>query len=110
MIPLLAFPLPFMLFSTDLWLIVPAIVMWGAVMGMNESVLKAGVADLTSLRKRGAGFGLFYTVYGLALFGGSTLAGELYKISIPALAAVTVAVEAASIPVLFALVRRKEAA
>ena len=107
-IPLLAFPLPFMLFSSNLWLIVPAIVMWGAVMGMNESVLKAGVADLTSLRKRGTGFGVFYTVYGLALFGGSTLAGVLYSISIPALVAVTVAVEAASIPVLWALVKRKE--
>jgi MFS family permease len=108
MIPLLAFPLPLMLFSTDLWLIVPAIVMWGAVMGINESVLKAGVADLTSLGKRGAGFGVFYTVYGLALFGGSTLAGTLYAISIPALVTMTVVVEAASIPVLWALVNRKE--
>ena len=108
MIPLLAFPLPLMLFSTELWLIVPAIVMWGAVMGINESVLKAGVADLTSIGKRGSGFGLFYTVYGLALFGGSTLAGTLYSISIPALAAVTVAVEVASIPVLWMLVKRKE--
>jgi hypothetical protein len=108
LIPLLAFPLPFMLFSSNLWLIVPAIVMWGAVMGMNESVLKAGVADLTSLRKRGTGFGVFYTVYGLALFGGSTLAGVLYSISIPSLVAVTVAVEAASIPVLWVLVKRKE--
>jgi hypothetical protein len=82
--------------------------MWGAVMGINESVLKAGVADLTSIGKRGSGFGLFYTVYGLALFGGSTMAGALYTISIPALAAVTVAVEVASIPVLWMLVKRKE--
>ena len=108
LVPFLSLPLPLLLFSNSLWLIIPGILMWGAVMGMNESVLKAGVADLTSLRKRGAGFGVFYTVFGLALFGGSALAGALYMISIPALAAFTAAVEAASIPVMWALLKRKE--
>jgi MFS family permease len=103
MIPLLALPLPLLLFSSSLWLILPAVVMWGAVMGVNESTLKAGVADLTSLKKRGTGFGVFFTVYGLALFGGSALAGLLYEVSVPALAAVTAAVETAAVAVLYVL-------
>jgi hypothetical protein len=76
-------------------------------MGVNESTLRAGVADLTSLRKRGTGFGLFYTVYGLALFGGSVLTGALYEVSIPVLAAVTAAVELAAMPVLYILLKRR---
>ncbi len=109
MLPVLALPLPLMLFSTDLRLLLPAVVMWGAVMGVNESTLRAGVADLTSLKKRGTGFGVFYTVYGLALFGGSVMAGFLYTISIPALALVTLALELVAIPLLYMLLRSDRA-
>jgi MFS family permease len=76
-------------------------------MGAHETVMKSAIADLTPLRKRGTGYGIFNTAYGLAVFIGSALTGLLYEYSIPAVILISVAVEIAVIPVFFTL--RKEA-
>ncbi|MBE3550987.1 MAG: MFS transporter [Brockia lithotrophica] len=53
-------------------------VLWGGAMGLHESVLRAAVADLTPPERRGFGYGVFNTVYGLALFASGILFGILY--------------------------------
>jgi len=53
-------------------------VCWGGAMGLHESVLRAAVADLTPPERRGFGYGVFNTVYGLALFVSGILFGVLY--------------------------------
>jgi len=53
-------------------------VLWGGAMGLHESVLRAAVADLTPPERRGLGYGVFNTVYGLALFASGIFFGLLY--------------------------------
>ena len=51
-------------------------------MAIHETIMRAAIADLTSLKKRGTGYGIFNTVYGLFMFIGASLMGWLYEINI----------------------------
>jgi MFS family permease len=77
-------------------------------MGIHETIMKSAIADLTPLKKRGTGYGIFNTGYGLAMFIGSSLMGLLYDISIPLLITASVILEIAAIPLFF--IMKKEAA
>ncbi|MFA5004839.1 MAG: MFS transporter [Candidatus Omnitrophota bacterium] len=105
--PVLSLFIPVFVFSTKFSFAIAGVVIWGIVMGAHETVMKSAIADLTPLRKRGTGYGIFNTAYGLAVFIGSALTGLLYEYSIPAVILISVAVEIAVIPVFFTL--RKEA-
>jgi len=54
--------------------------LWGAGMGLQESVLRAAVARAAPPDRRASAFGLFQTVYGLAWFAGSAAMGALYDL------------------------------
>jgi MFS family permease len=104
-IPVLTAPIPFFAFSSSLPLILVAVVLFGAVMGAHETIMKAAIADITSLRKRGTGYGIFNTSYGLAMFFGTALAGALYEFSLPVLIAVVAAAEVLALAVFFLMAR-----
>ncbi|MDR7415168.1 MAG: MFS transporter [Armatimonadota bacterium] len=69
---------------------------WGAGVGLQESVLRAAVARLAPPDRRAFAFGLFQTVYGVAWFGGSALLGLLYDLHPGALVAFAVATQVAA--------------
>ena len=92
-IPLLTMFIPLLAFSMNYEFIVISVVLWGMVMGAHETIMKSAIADITPLKKRGTGYGIFSTFYGLALFGGSVLVGLLYEFSIPILVIITIIVE-----------------
>ena len=76
---------------------------WGAALGVESSVLTAGVAHLVPAESRARAYGIFSAVFGIAWFAGSALLGALYDVSIPALVIVSVLAElAALIPFLMA--------
>ncbi|MBM4248767.1 MAG: MFS transporter [Euryarchaeota archaeon] len=104
-IPLLTAPIPLLAFSGSVWLVAAAVVLFGIVMGAHETIMKAAIADITSLRKRGTGYGIFNASYGLALFAGASVAGVLYEVSLPALVAVVLAAEAAALALFFPMTR-----
>jgi MFS family permease len=54
------------------------VVLWGLHMGLTQGVLAALVADSTPVRLRGTGFGIFYTITGVAVLLGSAVAGVLW--------------------------------
>lgn len=105
MIPLLTAPIPVLAFTPSLPAIIAAVVLWGAVMGTHETVMKAAIADITPIQKRGTGYGIFNTAYGLAMFSGTALAGFLYDVSLPALIAVVAWAQAAAVGVYLAMAR-----
>lgn len=86
-----------LVFLGGLTTIVIGIAVWGLGMGAMEGVLRAGVSDLVPAHRRGAAFGLFHLVFGLAWFAGSALMGFLYDVSIPALVVVAVALHMMSV-------------
>jgi MFS family permease len=77
-IPLLTAAVPFLSFSTTPALVWIGAALWGAAVGVHESTMRAAVADLVPATRRGAGYGTFTAIYGLAWLAGSTAIGILY--------------------------------
>ena len=90
-------PLVF-LFGTRLELI--GMILWGMGMGAQDSCLKAMLAPVVPSEKRGTGFGVFDTGFGIAWFAGSAIMGLLYDKSILALAIFSVLLQLLALPVL----------
>ena len=78
---------------------------WGVALGVETSVMTAGVAHLVPKEARARAYGIFSAVFGIAWFVGSSALGALYDISLPALVAVAVAAELAALVPLFLVVR-----
>lgn len=97
-IPILTLPVPVLAFSFSGVTVVLGVALWGAVMGVHETVMRAAIADLTPMSVRGRAYGLFNVIYGGAWLAGSALMGLLYELSVGALIAFAVAMELASIP------------
>lgn len=79
-------------------------VLWGVSMGMQETVLRAAVADFTAMGERGFAYGIFNTIYGGAWFAGSVAIGALYTLSPLYAAGFMVILQVAAMPVLLWLV------
>lgn len=74
--------------------------LWGVSMGAQESIMRAAVANMSSVERRGTAYGVFNTVYGVLWFAGSAVMGMLYDISITYLVAFSVVMQLSSIPLL----------
>jgi len=90
-----------LLFLGGVAAVVAGTVVWGLGMGAIEGVLRAGVSDLVPAHRRGAAFGSFHLVFGLAWFAGSALMGFLYDRSIVALVVLAVVFHMMSASVLW---------
>lgn len=87
---------PVLSFSVTPALVWIGAIVWGAVMGVHESTMRAAVAELVPPAVRGTGFGVFTAIYGLAWLGGSTMVGALYGYSLAAVTAFVVATQLAA--------------
>ncbi|MFF4505882.1 MFS transporter [Streptomyces sp. NPDC001401] len=103
-LPVLAAGVPLLAFTDTVALVVAGALLWGAAMGVQESTLRATVADLVPPRRRATAYGVFAAVVGAGTLVGGILAGALYARSIPALIVVTVAIQALAL-VLLAVTR-----
>ncbi len=101
-LPLIAAAVPALAFTTTLWPAVLGALLWGAVMGIQESTLRATVADLVPTGRRATAYGIFAGVMGGAAFAGGALTGTLYDHSVPALIVTVAAVQAAALVLLWA--------
>lgn len=81
-IPILSIPLVLFGFSLNAYLAVISIIVWGIVMSIHETILKAAIADITTKDVRGRAYGVFYTIYGISMLIGSVIMGSLYEKSI----------------------------
>lgn len=92
------------------WSALVATLLWGACLGVHESVMAAAVASLVPLEARARAFGIFTAIFGTAWFFGSALLGALYDISLGALVIVaTLAPILAITPLLLSLRERGSA-
>lgn len=83
-------------------------VLWGVALGMENSVLTAGVARLVPQHARARAYGVFSAVFGISWFLGSALLGALYDVSFTVLVSVSVVAElAALIPLVAVMNARK---
>jgi MFS family permease len=94
---ILAAPL---VFSGSFPAAVAGMVFWGVGMGVQESVLRAAVAEMVPRARRGAAYGVFNSVFGICWFAGSALMGLLYETSAFRLVAFALCAQLAAIPLL----------
>jgi len=104
-IPLLSLPIAPLVFSRGFGLALAGVVLWGAVMGVQETIMRAAIADLAPAERRGFAYGVFNTAYGLAWFAGSAVMGLLYSVSWWYLVGFSLVLELAAVPVLLRLTR-----
>ena len=96
-LPVLAALVPWLGFGSSTALAVLGSLIWGAAMGIQESSMRAAVADLVSAERRGSAYGTFTACYGLAWLGGSALIGVLYEVSTTLTAIVVTAIQVAAL-------------
>jgi len=100
-LPVLAAAVPLLAFSSFVWLAVLGALLWGAAVGVQESTLRATVADLVPSSRRATAYGIFAGVMGAAAFAGGALTGVLYDHSIPALIITVACVQAGAVVLLY---------
>ena len=76
---------------------------WATGMGVQDASLRAGIAQVVSMNKRGSAFGIFNAVYGVMWFLGSATMGLLYDASIMALVAFGIAAQLIAAALFFRL-------
>jgi len=97
LIPFLNLLIPFFVFSLNYILAISGMVLWGMSMGIQETIMRAGISDIVSTEKRGFAYGLFNAIYGAGLFIGGVIIGFLYQYSIKTLFFVVFMLEIISI-------------
>ncbi|CPV92004.1 Major facilitator superfamily [Mycobacteroides abscessus] len=87
-LPIVGATVPMLAFTDSLPGIVLGALLWGAAVGIQESTLRAVVADLVPPPRRATAYGVYAAVLGTATAIGGALTGYLYGVSIPMLIAV----------------------
>jgi MFS family permease len=105
-LPLFVAAVPALAFGGSLALVVPGVLLWGAAVGVQDSTVKALVADLVPRDRRATAYGMFAAVQGAGALLGGIAAGALYEHSMPALVAGIVALQVVALVILLPVVRR----
>lgn len=108
-IPIVSIFIPFFAFSSHYSFAWIAMALWGTVMGMQETIMRAAIADMVSINSRGMAYGIFNTAYGLSWFVGSSIMGFLYNISIQYLVIFCIIIEMVSLPIFWLIWKRRHA-
>jgi MFS family permease len=78
-LPLMVAAVPALAFGSGLAAVVIGILLWGATVGVQDSTVKALVADLVPGHRRATAYGLFAAVQGAGALVGGVAAGALYQ-------------------------------
>ena len=104
-LPLLVAAVPALAFSDGLLVAGAGILLWGAAVGVQDSTVKALVADLVPAARRATAYGWFAAVQGAAAVAGGAMAGALYAHSVPALVTAVAATQLVALTLLVATLR-----
>ena len=99
-LPLLIAVVPPLAFAGQLWPALAGVALWGFATGIQDSTVKALVADLVPAPSLATAYGAFAAFQGAAALGGGALAGALYADHVRALVALVVALQALSLVLL----------
>jgi MFS family permease len=106
-LPLLVAGVPALAFGTSLTAAVLGVLLWGVAVGVQDSTVKALVADLVPRERRATAYGVFAALQGGGALVGGIAAGAIYQHSVPALVAAIGAVQVVALLVLLPVVGRR---
>lgn len=78
LLPASIIAVPALALANTLSVVIAGVLLWGAVTGVQDSTVKALVADLVPPRRLATAYGVFAAFQGVAALVGGTLAGGLY--------------------------------
>jgi MFS family permease len=78
-LPVLVAAVPPLAFAGGLAAVTPGVLLWGAAVGLQDSTVKALVADLVRPDRRATAYGLFAAVQGVGALVGGIATGALYE-------------------------------
>jgi hypothetical protein len=64
-IPILTALIPILALLPTIWFILLGVLIWGLVMDAHETIMRAAIADITPISKRGTGYGILRLFMGL---------------------------------------------
>lgn len=105
-LPLLVALVPPLAFTGSALVAVVGVLLWGAANGLQDSTVKALVADLVPSGRRATAYGVFAAVQGGAAVAGGALAGALYERSLPALVTVVALTQVVALVLLVTTLRK----
>lgn len=99
-------------FNTGLPVLIVAAVIFGAVQGMQESIYRAAVSDLTIVSSRGTAYGIFNTGLGLGLLVSGVVFGAMISYHLPLIVVLpyVVVLQAGSIATMWRVRKRQSRA
>ncbi len=104
-LPVLVVVVPPLAFSGTTATAVAGVLVWGAAVGLQDSTVKALVADLVPAPRRATAYGVFAAIQGAAAIVGGVLAGALYATALPALVGIVVVLQIGTVVLLTASLR-----
>lgn len=106
-LPFLVAAVPPLAFTNNRVIVILGIIFWGAAVGVQDSTVKALVADLVPHGRRATAYGAFAAVQGGAALAGGAVSGVLYSRSIPALVATVAALQLVALVLLVGTLRNR---
>ncbi len=107
-LPLLVAVVPALVFADRLAVVLLGVAVWGVATGVQDSTVKALVADLVPAGSLATAYGVFAAAQGGAALIGGGLAGLLYADHLGALVAVVAVLQVASLATLLLAVRERD--
>lgn len=104
-LPVLIALLPALTFAGRLWVALLGIAVWGLATGIQDSTVKALVADLVPAARLATAYGVFAAFQGVAALAGGALAGGLYFDHLGVLVVLVATVQALSLVLLVTTLR-----
>ena len=106
LVPVLVALVPALALGSAMVAVLGGVVAWGAAQGVQDSTVKAVVADLVDAPRRATAYGVFAGIQGLFAIVGGVTAGWLYDRSLPALVAVVAITQVVALVLLADTFRR----
>jgi MFS family permease len=106
-LPVVIIAVPALALANTLSLVFTGVLLWGAVTGVQDSTVKALVADLVPQPRLATAYGVFAAFQGVAALVGGTLAGGLYTEHRTLLIALVALTQAISAALLIVTLRRR---
>lgn len=100
-LPVVSAIVPFFAFGNSLASVIAGVVLWGASLGIQESTMRAAVADMVPGCKRATSYGMFSVFMGVGSFVGAGVTGALYAHGQAAIVVYALILEAAACVLLF---------
>lgn len=95
-LPVASAIVPFFAFGNSLASVIAGVVLWGASLGIQESTMRAAVADMVPGCKRATSYGMFSVFMGVGSFVGAGVTGALYAHGQAAIVVYALVLEAAA--------------